>query len=156
MGNADSAFIVDTERGSLISDIVNYRNANLEEELAKYDIYGSELSNRDLMIFATICIREESTGDNMGTAAVANAFINYLLGGASQYHNLQYFVKAKGYSSVDASERIPVDHTKIQVGSKEQRAVAGVCNALLYYGDIRGAKDYSNGATHWDGFDFAA
>lgn len=49
---------------------------------------------------------------------------------------------------------MPFNYKKLT--QKERIAISATCNAFLYYGDIIGAEDYSNGATHWDGFDFAA
>ncbi|MDX1904170.1 MAG: hypothetical protein SFU27_08430 [Thermonemataceae bacterium] len=154
IGQSDDAHIVDTDRGFIISDVVLYTNTTLKEALKKYvdKIYFSGLSNREILTFATICKIEES--DRIGIFAIANAFINFLLGGLVWGYSLNDFINKKGYSSVPSFQRVPLDIKKISEGSEEKNQMSAVCNALLYYGDV-GGKDYSNGATHWDGFDLA-
>ena len=149
---SENAHIIDTDRGETLVNEAN--NISLEKILSKYihKIYFSGLSNKELLTFATICKIEEA--DRTGIFAIANSFINFVLGGITWNYTLNNLISKKGYSSVDAYQRIPLDVKKITNGSEERNQVAAVCNAILYYGDV-GGKDFSNGATHWDGFDFA-
>ncbi len=152
LGQSEDAHIINSERGENI--LSESKDGNLEAVLSRYTdkTYFSGLSNREFLVFATICKIEEA--DRTGIFAIANSFVNFVLGGIAWNYTLNNFINKKGYSSVEPNERVPVNVNNIKSGSEEKNQIAAVCNAILYYGDV-GGKDYSNGATHWDGFDFA-
>ncbi len=150
--NEDVYIYKEEEQNTDIQKIINpiysanFNTADYSTSFINEDFVRLENNITDLQKFAYIAWREERTNKE-GTFAIASSVMNFLneynLLNPSKISKISQILNNEfGFTSVKSKLFINNDDIK------KKNAFGAAINAIL------GGFDFSNGATHWDGFDF--